>query len=158
MSARLFCVWLIDKRLPQMNEIKWKSVCVFFLNRIYSSWRQKKKTQWGIKNKLHLKVQMASDNENSFCLPACSVKFCRDNRRVFLYLHSVAEVSSSSDGHHGQKAGSGPDVQDDDSFASSLYSGHSGPDSQIVFLVLKGREIIQANIHTASSNTLLIGN
>ena len=57
-----------------------------------------------------------------------------------LYLHGVAEVSSGSDGHHGQEAGSGPDVQDDDPLAASLYSGYGTPDALIVLLILKEKK------------------
>lgn len=37
-----------------------------------------------------------------------------------MYLHSVAEVRSCSDGHHGQQTGPGPDVQNHDPLISSL--------------------------------------
>lgn len=53
------------------------------------------------------------------------------------YLHSIAEVSSSSDSHHGQQARSSPNVQDDDLLTSSLYSGYSCPDALIVLLILE---------------------
>lgn len=53
------------------------------------------------------------------------------------YLHSVAEIRSGRDGHHGQQAGSRPDVQNDDRLATSLQSRHSATDSLIIFLILK---------------------
>lgn len=56
-----------------------------------------------------------------------------------MYLHGIAEVCAGSDGHHGQQAGSGPDVQDDDPLISSLQSGYGSPDALIVLLILKDR-------------------
>lgn len=63
--------------------------------------------------------------------------------RKHLYLHSVAEVGSSSDGHHWQQACPRPDVQDDHLLTSSLYSGHSRPNPLVVLLILKVRTLCQ---------------
>lgn len=80
-----------------------------------------------------------------------------DKRTIFLHLHSVTEVGSSGDGHHGQEARSSPDVQDDHSFTSSLYSGHSSPDALIVLLVLKESKIFQINCSNINkANTLFL--
>lgn len=56
------------------------------------------------------------------------------------YLHSIAEVRTSSERHHGEQTSSCADVQDDDLFTSSLDPCHSRTDALIIFLILEERE------------------
>lgn len=69
-----------------------------------------------------------------------------------LYLHCVAEVSSSSDSHHGQQTRSRPDVQDDDLLPTSLYPGHSGPDALVVLLILEAESTSAESMLKESEN------
>lgn len=71
-----------------------------------------------------------------------------------LYLHSVAEVGSGSDSHHGQQARSCPDVQDDDLLATSLHSGHSRPDALVVLLILEAESPSAESVLKKSEKTL----
>lgn len=71
-----------------------------------------------------------------------------------LYLHCVAEVSSSSDSHHGQQTRPRPDVQDDDLLPTSLYPGHSGPDALVVLLILEAESTSAESMMKESENIL----
>lgn len=68
----------------------------------------------------------------------------RHTHRVFMYLHSIAEVRAGSDGHHGQQASAGSDVQDNDPLISSLQSSYGSPDALIVLLILKDSEVFSS--------------
>lgn len=56
-----------------------------------------------------------------------------------MYLHSIAEVRTSGESHHGQQASSCADVQDDDLLTARLDPGHSCSDALVVLLILEER-------------------
>lgn len=60
---------------------------------------------------------------------------------MILYLHSIAEVGTSGESHHGQQASSCPDVQDDDLLTARLHPGHSRPDALVILLILEVRAV-----------------
>lgn len=71
------------------------------------------------------------------------------------YLHSVAEISSSCDGHHGEQSSSRPDVQDDDLLAARFDSGHGRSYALQVFLILEAEMFSRVRAESSAVKRLL---
>lgn len=128
-------------------------------------------SRWGYKDKTGLKGSTRNSKKSqpfsllltyTFAWSYCQIDYkCYFRHHVQststkepLYLHCIAEVSSSSDSHHGQQTRSRPDVQDDDLLTTSLDPGHSGPDALVVLLILEAESTSAESMMKESENIL----